>query len=406
MTAAEAGSRLALDEPVLAALRARLPVVAERTIAALTADVPEYAGALTGQMAVEIERAVQLALGTFLRLAEQPHDADPSTPLRPALEAAYTLGRGEARSGRTIDALLAAYRVGARVSWRELSATAVESGLSAAVLARFAGLVFAYIDELSAASAAGHADELATTGRVRQRYLEQLAQALLARTPADVLEAGAARADWHAPETLTAALLPSSQVRGAVALLDPRTLDLAVDLAEAEAGEEVTALLVPDAHGHGRGRLLRVLHGRRAVVGPSRPWTHVAASYERAVRARALVPPRDGEPVDTDEHLATLVLGADPEALADLRARVLAPLAQLRTGPAERLAETLRSWLLHQGRRDDVAADLVVHPQTVRYRMTQLREIYGERLTDARTVLELTVALGLPLRAAEPGGLP
>jgi len=36
-------------------------------------------------------------------------------------EAAYALGRGEARSGRTMDALLSAYRVGARVSWRELA---------------------------------------------------------------------------------------------------------------------------------------------------------------------------------------------------------------------------------------------------------------------------------------------
>ncbi len=105
---------------------------------------------------------------------------------------------------------------------------------------------------------------------------------------------------------------------------------------------------------------------------------------------------RGTDPVDTDEHLAALVLGADPEALADLRARVLAPLADLRPGTAERLAETLRSWLLHQGRREAVAAHLVVHPQTVRYRMTQLRELYGDRLTDPATVLELTVALATP----------
>ncbi len=70
-----------------------------------------------------------------------------------------------------MDALLAAYRVGARVAWRELSSTAVEAGLPAETMAKFAELVFAYIDELSAASVAGHADELATTGRVRQRYL-------------------------------------------------------------------------------------------------------------------------------------------------------------------------------------------------------------------------------------------
>lgn len=37
-----------------------------------------------------------------------------------------------------------------------------------------------------------------------------------------------------------------------------------------------------------------------------------------------------------------------------------------------------------------------MHPQTVRYRITQLREIYGPRLEDPATVLELTIALALP----------
>jgi DNA-binding PucR family transcriptional regulator len=100
--------------------------------------------------------------------------------------------------------------------------------------------------------------------------------------------------------------------------------------------------------------------------------------------------------VDSEEHLADLVVGADAEALADLRARVLAPLADLRPSTADRLAETLRSWLLHQGRREAVAADLHVHPQTVRYRMGQVRARYGDRLDDPRTVLELVLALRPP----------
>ncbi len=103
----------------------------------------------------------------------------------------------------------------------------------------------------------------------------------------------------------------------------------------------------------------------------------------------------DGAPVDTELHLPALLLGADPDALADLRARALEPLSRLRGTTAERLTETLRSWLLHQGRRDDVAADLFVHAQTVRYRMGQLRELYGERLNDPQTVLELTMALAM-----------
>jgi DNA-binding PucR family transcriptional regulator len=100
-------------------------------------------------------------------------------------------------------------------------------------------------------------------------------------------------------------------------------------------------------------------------------------------------------PLDTEQRLADLVLRADEGALADLRAQVLAPLADLPAGARAKLTETLRSWLLHHGRREQVAAALFVHPQTVRYRMGQLRELYGARLEDPRTVLELTIALGV-----------
>ena len=103
-------------------------------------------------MGQRIEGAVQMALGAFLQLAARSHDSDPGPPLSPALEGAYELGRGEARQGRSMDALLSAYRVGARVAWRELSETAVHGGLPPLMIARFAELVFAFIDELSAAS--------------------------------------------------------------------------------------------------------------------------------------------------------------------------------------------------------------------------------------------------------------
>ena len=66
------------------------------------------------------------------------------------------------------------------MAWRELARAAAEAGLPAATMAQFAELVFAYIDELSAASVAGHTDELSTSGRVRERYRERLGQHLLA----------------------------------------------------------------------------------------------------------------------------------------------------------------------------------------------------------------------------------
>jgi DNA-binding PucR family transcriptional regulator len=97
--------------------------------------------------------------------------------------------------------------------------------------------------------------------------------------------------------------------------------------------------------------------------------------------------------VDSEDHLAALVISADPDALRDLRARVLAPLNGMRPATRERLEATLRSWLLHQGRREAVAAELHVHPQTVRYRMSQLRDLYGDQLDDPATIFDLLLAL-------------
>ncbi len=377
---------LDLTGQTLERMRSRLPSVAAQTVAAIMAEVPSYAGALSGPIGQNIQNAVQLALGGFIVLASGRGGPDPLTPAAPALQGAYQLGRGEARSGRSMEALLAAYRIGARVSWREMSASAVEGGTDAATVARFAELVFAYIDELSAASAAGHTDELATTGRVRQRILERLGRALLVGEPAETVRQSAEQAGWVEPETLTAALVPEARARPVLMAVD----DAALRFTEETPGREGwVVVLVPDAHGRARTALVGTVAEAAGVVGPARPWTAVAGSYARAVRAQELGLPGS----DTEEHLVDLVLRADPEARADLRSRVLAPLAGLGPAKADKLAETLRSWLLNHGRRDAVAAELFVHPQTVRYRVQQLREVFGDALNDPRAVLELTIAL-------------
>jgi hypothetical protein len=338
-------------------------------------------------------------------------------PIAKSTAAAYDLGRGEARSGRSVDALLAAYRIGARVSWRHFSEVAVASDVPAATVGRFAELVFAYIDELSAASVAGHGDETATTGRVRERYLERLARMLLQGEDLPALEAAAGQAAWQPPESLTAVLLPQRHAGAVLSHLGPHTLHVSADLPGLpgldDDDDDLSVLLAPAGAGPDRLRLTRLLDQRQAVLGPARPWAQARLSYDRAVRARPLQ--RTAEVLDTETHLAELVLTADPRALADLRTAALRPLDGMKPGPRERLEETLRSWLLHHGRRDQVAADLHVHPQTVRYRMGQVREAFGDALDDPATVLELTLALAFEGQAAETaegaheaqrGGLP
>ena len=145
---------------------------------------------------------------------------------------------------------------------------------------------------------------------------------------------------------------------------------------------------MPDSHARRRAALLRTLRDRGSIAGPAVPWLDVRRSFDRALRAREL-----GIELDTEAELPRLVLHADESASRRP--------ARPRAGPARRpparhrreLADTLRAWLLHMGRREDVATALFVHPQTVRYRMGQLRDLYGDRLDDPETVLALTIAL-------------
>jgi hypothetical protein len=387
-----------LPPGILAALRSALPGVAANAVQAIIDEVPSYASA-RAYLVGNIESAVQVALGSFLNIASR--SADPSTPLGPATQASYALGRGEARSGRSMDALLAAYRIGARVSWRELSEVAVQAGMGAPALAQFAELVFAYIDELSAASVVGHADELATAERVHERELERLALDLCRGASEDVVAARAARTRWELPQALTALLVAGRDLHAIRAVVDPSALVLTEDLPGVDPGEELSAVLVPGLGSAERARLVRRLEGRDVVVGPTRPLSAAASSYRRALQGRTARRGSGGPAAyDTDAHLAEIVLDADADAREDLRRQALAPLDDLTDATRERLADTLRLWILHRGRRESVAEALFVHPQTVRYRVGQLRELFGDALDDPRTVADLVIALGVPPRTS------
>ena len=58
-----------------------------------------------------------------------------------------------------------------------------------------------------------------------------------------------------------------------------------------------------------------------------------------------------------------------------------------------RLLETLRAWLDHQRHTPRIAAELHVHPQTVRYRVRQLRELLGDAIETPEGRFELELAL-------------
>ena len=365
------------------AVRAALPDVVDEVIARIPSEVPSYARPLEGRFGDGVRLGVEVALGRFLDLpgTDSPALAQEDRTVYLAL------GRGELLQGRSLEALLAAYRVGARVAFRRFADLA--GHLDPALLMPLAESVFAYIDELSAVSAEGYATEQSRRAGESDRRRGELLELLLSGTAdGPSVTAAAAAAGWSVPDELVAVVVEEELAGGLRTRLGP-------DALVAPYGGEVVALVPAPPRAAAREALRTALVGWRAGVGPARPWAGAPASLRVAQQAASLLARRvvTTEPVFADEHLGSLVVHRDAELLAALARARLAPLEQLRESSRERFAETLLAWLQHRGERQHVAAALHVHPQTVGYRLGRLREMFGAALDDPQGRFELELAL-------------
>jgi len=378
----------ALPPQAAAVLRPQLPGLADEVIEAISQGVPAYARPLEGPFGQGLRAGVDQALERFLDLVERPEDV-----LGSEREVYVNLGRGEMRAGRSLDALLAAYRLGARVSWRRLASAGEDAGLDPPTLYLLAESIFAYIDEISGESVEGYAMEQAAAAGERQRQRRRLAALLIQDPPADpaAVEAEALAAGWALPGLVAAVFAGGDDP-------DRLALRLGVEVIAAPLSPGVCAL-VPDPEAPGRrAQLEAALAERPAALGPALPWAEAGVSAARARDTLALVAegaievPAPGL-VAAADHSFELLLNADRRLARDLSEDALAPLAAETDGSRERLQETLLEWMRHQGRTERVADALHVHPQTVRYRLARLRELLGDRLEDPERRLELELAL-------------
>jgi hypothetical protein len=366
------------------ALTPLLPALTEEIIAAIRAEVPAYARPLEGAFGQAVSRGVAEALAQFADMARHPGIG------RGGGRRVYVaLGRGEARAGRSLEALLAAYRVGARVAWRRAAEAGLAAGLAPETLVLLAEAIFAYIDELSAESAEGFAREQAEQAGEVDRRRAALLDTLLREPPAapDALAAAADAAGWTLPQRLAVVVWPAG--RGARAA---RRLPLGAFAAP--AGGHVCAV-VPDPGAPGRrAEVETALAGAPGGMGPTVDPADAARSHRRAVAALALAEER-GEPglLRAAEHRADLLARADPGLVAEIRDERLRGLAGETEASRHRLQDTLLAWLRHAGDVRAAAAELHVHPQTVRYRLARLRHLLGPQMDDPDARLELHFAL-------------
>src|SRR3954463_11073578 len=125
-----------LPPSVATIIEPELPSLGDEILAVIAEEVPEYARPLEGNFGRGLRLGVEEALRQFARLI-----ADPDAGRAQSSEGDRGLGRGEMREGLSLDALQAAYRVGARVAWRRLSSLGVAAGLEPTVLCSLADAI-------------------------------------------------------------------------------------------------------------------------------------------------------------------------------------------------------------------------------------------------------------------------
>ncbi|WP_241844687.1 helix-turn-helix domain-containing protein [Kitasatospora sp. CB01950] len=400
--------------------------MAAEIIREIRCSLPEFARPISGQFGTGIQQGLETALAEFVdRLAGLP------APTPRQLRIYRALGRAEFAEGRSLDALQAAFRLGARIIWRRYSRVARRLGLGPERLVTLAEAVFTHIDEVTAAAVRGYldarTDRAGTLARARHRLLALLLSDAPHTGPdgtgptrtgpagtgstatgpdaADLADA-AQSADWPLPALLAAVSLdprtpaPLPTARQPLARIasfgsrppgDGRLPDHV--LADLESPQP--HLLLPDpATTLADPRVAGALQGRGAVIGPAVPPALAAQSLRWARLLRASLPKAPDQPVDCRDHLTDLLLLTDPSLVRLIAERRLAPLAPLTPKQRDRLAATLLAWLqTGRGTAPQVAARLGIHPQTARQRLHRVHRLFGPSLASPNTRLELEVAL-------------
>jgi len=389
--------------------------LADDITTAIIREVEEYAQPGDDAAARAVRRVAREAVAGFGARVTQTVTSAAAEPAETASAAGMfrDLGRLLAMEGRSLSALRAALRVGARVTWQRLHEEARQGHGNPEAFALIGEAVFWYMDELAASCSAGYDEaraELAgETSQLRRHLLDMLTSGPAPPFPA---VASLARAvGWPLPRRVAAVALTPLAVRS----LGPLPPDVLADLNRRDP-----CLLIADPDGPGRRRqLATALHGwlmaaarhgarqppagQLAAVGPAVPLTGASGSLRWAGRAlvlarRGLVGAGSGAEetpgvIWCEDHLPTLVLLADADLAETLSREVLAPLRRLRPSQADRLAGTLLAWLESADDANAAARRLHVHPQTIRYRLRQVSELFGEALNDSDARFRLLLAL-------------
>jgi PucR C-terminal helix-turn-helix domain/GGDEF-like domain len=375
-----------LPREVVDAVRPVAGRLVEEIVNAVGAENPVYAEALGGPEGVGIRLGIEQAVESFLEAIERGE-----RPRAATSEVWRRLGEAEFQAGRSLDALRAAWRTGTRAAWRGAADLGNEAGVPTEMVIALAEAIFVYTDELGTEVVEGYLRIQTDEAGERERRRRRLAALLVDPDGHDpeTIERAAELARWTLPHALAVLALPGDSPGEVLRRLDVDVLS--------GADQHGSFLVLADPDGPGRAAALRRAVGKAtAVLGPTVSPRDAHRSLRWARKALKLA--GDGaiggaSLIYAREHLASMILLSDRELADELVAERLGPLLELPGPERERLLETLRAWLEHLRHTPGIAAELHVHPQTVRYRLGRLRELLGDALETPDGRFELQAAL-------------
>jgi DNA-binding PucR family transcriptional regulator len=142
--------------------------------------------------------------------------------------------------------------------------------------------------------------------------------------------------------------------------------------------------------------LERATESVTAALGPTVPRGELASSWALAktsLRAAETGAIGDSSPIVADRHLAELLIFDSAGFAEQVERSRLSSLEELTPAGRTRMEETALAFVQHGGNAAAMARALHLHPQTIRYRLSRLRELFGDQLEDADARFELEVAL-------------
>jgi sugar diacid utilization regulator len=364
-----------------------------------------------------IAKACEAGLDLFLATAREARPATAEELRRVA-----QLGILQARSSQSVEPILNAYRIAARVAWDAiLRAWRGHPEATPEAIMLTANYVFAALDQVAAEVTKTylHAREQhmqrGTRARARLFHalisdnfdseLELQKQALALNMPiaptgyvAAVCKLVVGNRDGEQggeglAEVVASLPLPRGAIHHAT---DPTTLVIlwpAESAADAEGARLLVMSLQTEAvkrSGTARARVRAGIGGYHAGL------RGISASYLEAQQAievgRKLRP--DAVVHRHDEVIPQLVLAQNPRLAERFVADSLGPLLDGKNRNREQLLETLQAYLA-SGSVKDAAAALNLHRHTVLYRLDKLRDLLGGDLDTPASRLRLQMALDL-----------